>query len=109
MEGALFGVSSGSKNGIKQTVERPPKDYRRVKRLRVENECFVLSIIAVAFFCWLSICCNRFKEGTQNPPRRTDEPSPPRDRRRIIERLLYFGSGKYMVAAIRIGDFSRKI
>ena len=30
-------------------------------------------------------------------------------RRRIVERLLYFGGGKYMVVAIRIGDFSRKI
>lgn len=85
MEGALFGVSSGSKNGIKLTVERPPKDYRRVKRLRVENECFVLSIIAVAFFCWLSICCNRFKEGTQNPHITHQEGSKSHHRRNIAD------------------------
>ena len=44
-----------------------------------------------------------------NPPRRTEEPSPPKHRRRIIEWLSYLGGGKYMVVAIRIGDFSRKI
>ncbi|MBP5340821.1 MAG: hypothetical protein J6Y52_00435 [Bacteroidales bacterium] len=44
-----------------------------------------------------------------NPQRRTEEPTPPKHRRRIIERLLYFGGGKYMVVAISIGDFSRKI
>ena len=53
--------------GIKQTVERPPKDHRRNKRLRVENECFVLFCDSCCTFCWLSTCCNNFKEGTKNP------------------------------------------
>ncbi len=48
-------------------------------------------------------------EPTYNPPRRTEESPPPKDRRRIIERLWCFGSGKYMVVTLRIGDFSRKI
>lgn len=87
MEGALFWFSSESKNAIKLTDERPPKDHRRNKRLRVENECFVLFCDGCCTFCWLSTCCNNFKEGTQNPHTTHREGAKSRHRRDIADGL----------------------
>lgn len=40
----------GQKKDCATTTDPPPRDRRRVKGLCVENECFVLSIIAIVLF-----------------------------------------------------------
>ena len=38
------------KKDCAETADTPPRDHRRVKGLCVENECFVLFIIAIVLF-----------------------------------------------------------
>lgn len=40
----------GQKKDCAATIGPPSRDHRRVKGLCVENECFVLSIIAIVLF-----------------------------------------------------------
>ena len=40
----------GQKNDCANTADTSPRDRRRVKGLCVENECFVLFIIAIVLF-----------------------------------------------------------
>lgn len=89
-----FGRDEHEMLGGKTTAKRPPKDHRRVKRLRVENECFVLFCNGCCTFCWLSTCCNYFKEGTQNPHTTHREGAKSRHRQEIADGCCNFTFAK---------------